>query len=236
MNYTKAKNKSEILVKNRPVKQRFDKLMTKSVNVTPNQVEECIEYANNEVNKLNNFKHLVPSEIKDLELQKEVVMQNIFIQKIGECGFVNYLMSKNISEEVINKHKIGIKVAVAKEIHTRLIIEKSEFEKLKKNYYVGIHLNLEMEDKKDKIKRHLVKNLYNIKTMQIFGYLDYKFVNELRYETVKNKMGKKEFKFYNKKATDYEAKNPYANILNNDCKWYYLDKLMPIDNLINKLK
>ncbi|MGL4911760.1 MAG: hypothetical protein ACRC3Y_04935 [Romboutsia sp.] len=238
MNYISANSKYEVFVKNIEIKQKFDKLMTKSVNVTPEQVKQCIEFAKESVESSNDYKKLVPNDIKDIELQKEVGMQRIFVEKIAECGFVNYLMSRGVDSSAINKHKIGIKTAIAKEIHTRLVIDKSEFEikKNKKNYYVGVHLNLEMKDKKDKIQRHIVKDLYEIEKVQIFGYLDYKFLNELKYETVKNKMGKKEFKFYNKKANGYESKDEYAKLLDNECKWYYLDKMMPIDTLSKKIK
>ncbi len=238
MNYIKANNKYEVFVKNIGIKQKFDKLMTKSVNITPEQLNKCIEFAKESIENSNDYMNFVPKDIKDSELQKEVGMQRIFIEKIAECGFLNYLMNKGIDESVIQKNNIGIKTAIAKEIHTRLIIDKSEFEskKDKKNYYVGIHLNLEMEDKKDKVKRHLVKDLYSIEKVQIFGYLDYKFIKELRYETIKNKMGKKEFKFYTKKADNYASKKEYANLLDTECKWYYLDRLMPIDNLLKKVK
>lgn len=236
MNYIKANSKYEVFVKNIGIKQRFDKLITKSVNITPEQLKECREYASNESQKFDEYKNLIPKEIKNKELQQEVLIQRIFVEKISECGFLNYLMSKGIDESIIAKKKIAIKTAIAKEIHTRLIIDKDEFENNKSNYYVGVHLNLEMEDKKDKIKRHLIKNLYNIEKVQIFGYLDYKFINELRYETIKNKDGKKEFKFFNKKAPNYKNKKEYARLLDTDCKWYYLDKLMPIDNIIKNLK
>ncbi len=238
MNYITANSKYEVFVKNIEIKQKFDKLMTKSVNITPEQISKCVEFAKESVENSNDYMKLVPKDIKDEELQKEVGMQRIFIEKIAECGFLNYLISRNLDESVISKHKIGIKTAIAKEIHTRLIIEKSEFEtkKNKKNYYVGVHLNLEMEDKKDRIKRHLVKDLYKIEKVQIFGYLDSKFIAELKYESVKNKMGKNEFKFYNKKAPNYASKDEYAKLLDGECKWYYLDKLMPIDTLSKKIK
>lgn len=236
MNYIKANSKYEVFVKNIGIKQRFEKLMTKSVNITPEQLKECKEFASNESQKFNEYKHLIPKEIKNKELQQEILEQRIFVEKVSECGFLNYLMSKGIDESVIDKKKIAIKTAIAKEIHTRLIIDKDEFEKNKSNYYVGVHLNLEMEDKKDKIKRHLIKDLYSIEKVQIFGYLDYKFINELRYETIKNKDGKKEFKFFTKKASDYKTKKPYARLLDTDCKWYYLDRLMPIDNIIKNIK
>lgn len=238
MNYIEVKSKYEVFVKNIGIKQRFDKLMTKSVNVTPEQVKKCIEFAQESIKNSNDYIKLVPKDIKDEQLQREVGMQRIFVEKIAECGFLNYLANKNIDSSVIDKHKIGIKTAIAKEIHTRIVINKAEFEykKNKKNYYVGIHLNLEMEDKKDPIKRHLIKDLYKIEKVQIFGYLDYKFIKELRYETIKNKMGKKEFKFYTKKSSDYASKSEYANLLDVNCKWYYLDRLMPIDNLAKKIK
>lgn len=237
MNYIIANNKCEVFVKNIGIKQRFDKLMTKSVNITPEQVKKCKEFAIESVEISNDYMKLVPKDIKNKELQKEVGIQRIFIEKIAECGFLNYLTSRGIDESAISKHKIGIKTAIAKEIHTRLIIDKNEFEdKIKKNYYIGIHLNLEMEDKKDRIKRHLIKDLYKIEKVQIFGYLDYKFIKELRYETVKNKMGKNEFKFYNKKSDKYNLKDEYAKLLDGECKWYYLDKLMPIDTLSKKIK
>lgn len=236
MNYIKANSKYEVFVKNIGIKQRFDKLITKSVNITSEQLKECREYALNESQKFDEYKSLIPKEIKNKELQQEVLVQRIFVDKVSECGLLNYLMSKGIDESLINKKKIAIKTAIAKEIHTRLIIDKDEFEKSKSNYYVGVHLNLEMEDKKNKVKRHLIKDLYSIEKVQIFGYLDYKFINELRYETVKNKDGKKEFKFFTKKASNYKSKKEYARLLDTDCKWYYLNRLMPIDNLIKNLK
>lgn len=238
MNYITANSEYEVFVKNIGIKQRFEKLMTKSVNVTPEQVKKCREFAKEMVENSTDYLKLVPKEIKDTDLQKEVGEQRIFIEKIAECGFLNYLTKNKINESVIEKQKIGIKTAIDKEIHTRVIINKDEFESKveKKNYYVGIALNLEMVDRKDKIKRHLVKDLYNIEKVQIFGYLDYKFISELKYETVKNKMGKNEFKFYTKKAPQYATKKVYANLQNNECKWYYLDRLMPIDNLIKKIK
>lgn len=238
MNYITANSKYEIIVKNIDIKQRFDKLRTKSVSITNEQLIKCREFAIKSIENSDEYMKLVPKEIKDEKIQKEIGMQRLFIQKISECGFLNYLMSKGIDPKVIEKHKIGIKTAIAKEIHTRLIIDESEFKNKnsRKNYYVGIHLNLEMEDKKDNIKRHLVKNLYNIKRVQIFGYLDSKFISELRYETVKNKVGKKEFKFFNKKSPNYDKKSEYANLLGSECKWYYLDRVLPIDDLINKIK
>lgn len=238
MSYIKPNSKYEIFVKNIAIKQRFDKLMTKSVNITPEQVSKCIDFAKESVEKSDDYIKLVPKDIKDVNLQKEIGMQRIFIEKISECAFINYLINKGIDENAISKYKIEIKTAIAKEIHTRLIIDKNEFESKnnKKNYYVGIHLNLEMEDKKDSIKRHLVKDLYSIEKVQIFGYLDEKFVKELRYETIKNKFGKKEFKFYTKKASDYKEKKEYARLIETECKWYYLDRLMPIDNLAKKIK
>ncbi|WP_042275298.1 hypothetical protein [Faecalimicrobium dakarense] len=236
MNYIKANNKYEVFVKNIGIKQRFEKLITKSVNITQEQLKECRDYALNESKKFDEYKKLIPKDIKNKELQQEVLVQRIFIEKVSECGFLNYLMSKGIDESVINKKKIAIKTAIANEIHTRLIIDKDEFENNKSNYYVGVHLNLEMEDKKDQVKRHLIKDLYNIEKVQIFGYLDYKFINELRYETIKNKDGKKEFKFFTKKASNYKGKKEYAKLLDIDCKWYYLNRLMPIDNLIKNLK
>lgn len=238
MNYITANSKYEVIVKNIDIKQRFDKLRTKSVSITKEQIIKCREFAIKSIETSDEYLKLVPKEIKDEKLQKEIGLQRVFVEKVAECGFLNYLLSKGIDPEVIQKHKIGIKTAIAKEIHTRLIIDKSEFEnkKSRKNYYVGIHLNLEMEDKKDNIKRHLIKNLYDIKRVQIFGYLDSKFISELRYETVKNKMGKKEYKFFNKKAQNYQSKDEYAKLLGSECKWYYLDRVLMIDDLINKIK
>lgn len=238
MNYIQPNSKHEVFVKNIGIKQRFDKLITKSVNVTPEQVAKSLEFAKKCVEESNDYINLVPDDIKDKELKKEIGTQRIFVEKIAECAVINYLVSKGKDASVIDKNKIGIKTAIAKGIHTRLIIDKSEFsnKKNKKNYYVGVHLNLEMKDKKDKIKRHIVKDLYNIEKVQIFGYLDNKFINELKYETVKNKEGKKEYKFYNKKSQGYESKSEYAKLLDTECKWYYLDRMLPIDNLVKNLK
>ncbi len=237
MNYIEPKSKYEVFIKNIGIKQRFDKLMTKSVNVTPEQVKKSIEFAEAEIEKSIDYSNLVSKDIKDKDLIKKVAIQTIFVEKISECAVINYLIKNNKDASELEKNKIGIKTAVAKGIHTRLVIDKSEFEnkKNKKNYYIGVHLNLEMEDNKDKIKRHLIKDLYNIEKVQIFGYLDSKFINELKYETVKNKEGKKEYKFYGKKSAGYDMKSEYANILGTQCKWYYLDRMQPIENLMKRL-
>ncbi len=237
MNYIKPNSKDEVFIKNIAIKQRFDKLMTKSVNVTKEQVKEAIEFSKEAVETSDEYLKLVSKDIKDKNLQKEIGMQRIFAQKIAECGVINYLIKNNKDVSVLDKNKIGIKVAIAKDIHTRLIIDKDEFENTnnKKNYYIGVHLNLKMQDNKDKIKRHIIKDLYNIEKVQIFGYLDYKFINELKYETVKNKEGKKEYKFLNKKAKGYETKPKYAKLLDTECKWYYLDRVQPIENLIKNI-
>ena len=237
MNYIQPNNKHEVFIKNIGIKQRFDKLMTKSVNVTPEQIKQSLEFAKASVENSKYYINLVPKDIKDETLQKEVGIQRIFVEKISECAVINYLIKNNKDVSVLDKKKIGIKTAIAKGIHTRLVIDKSEFtnKKNKKNYYIGVHLNLEMEDNKDKVKRHIIKDLYNIEKVQIFGYLDYKFLNELKYETVKNKDGKKEYKFYNKKAQGYASKSEYANILDTQCKWYYLDRVQPIENLIKSI-
>ena len=237
MNYITPNNKYEIFVKDIAIKQKFDKQITKSVTVTKHQVEECIKFAEESVNSSDYYKILVPQDIKDEELKKEVGKQRLFIEKIAECGVINYLIYKGIDHKILSSSNIGIKTAVAKEIHTRLIIDKSEFSNKPKDYYIGVHLNMEMVDKRDNINRHLVKDLYNIEKVQIFGYLESKFIKDLRYETIINKNGKKEFRFYTKKSDGYDKKKEYAKLIDTQCKWYYLDKCMPIDNLLkNKIK
>lgn len=236
MNYITPNNKYEIFVKDIAVKQKFDKQITKSVSITKSQIDECKQLAEESVSTSDYYKQLVPKEIKDIELQKEIGMQRIFLEKIAECGVVNYLVHKGIDPKELLDDKVDIKIAIAKEIHTRVIIDKSEFENNPKEYYIGVHLNMDMEDKRDGIKRHLVKDVYNIDEVQIFGYLEAKFIKELRYETTINKNGKKEFRFFTKKSDGYDKKKEYAKLIDTQCKWYYLDKCMPIDNLLKKIK
>ncbi|MGL5313983.1 MAG: hypothetical protein ACRC92_12115 [Peptostreptococcaceae bacterium] len=237
MNYIQPNSKHEVFVKNIGIKQRFDRLMTKSVNVTPEQVKKALEFAKESVEISKDYMKLVPNEIKDEALQKEIGIQRIFVEKIAECAVINYLIKCKKDASALEDNKIGIKTAIAKGIHTRLVIDKSEFanKKTKKNYYVGVHLNLEMEDNKHKVKRHIIKDLYNIEKVQIFGYLDSKFISELKYETAKNKEGKKEYKFYTKKSVGYDKKSEYANLLGTECKWYYLDRVQPIENLTRSI-
>lgn len=236
MTYINAKSKYLINVKNINIKHKFDKLVTKSVSVTDDQVKECIEYAKKCIEESKDYKKLVPSSIKDEKLQKQIGEQMIFAQKIGECGVLNYFKYRGLKPEVLKSKKIGIKICIDKDIHNRLIIEKNEFESNnKENYYIGVHLNLEVEDKKHPIKKYLVKNLYDIKRVQVYGYLEAKFLDSLRYETITQKDGKKEYKFYTKKAPNYDKKDKYAKI-KSECKWYYLDRMMDIEGLVMKIK
>ena len=236
MTYINAKSKYLINVKNINIKHKFDKLVTKSVSVTDDQVKECIEYAKKCIDESKDYKKLVPSSIKDEKLQKQIGEQMIFAQKIGECGVLNYFKYRGLKPEVLKSKKIGIKICIDKDIHNRLIIEKNEFESNnKENYYIGVHLNLEVEDKKHPIKKYLVKNLYDIKRVQVYGYLEARFLDSLRYETITKKDGKKEYKFYTKKASNYDKKDKYAKI-KSECKWYYLDRMMDIESLVMKIK
>lgn len=236
MTYINPENKYIINVKNIKIKHKFNPLITKSVNITEEQIQQCKDYAKEYIQKSNEYKNLAPSNIKDEQLQMQIAYQNMFTQKIGECGVLNYLSYRGINPEVLKNNKIGIKTCIDKDIHNRLIVDKNEFEsKYKQKYYIGVHLNLQVEDRKDSVKKYLIKNIYDIKRVQIYGYLESKFMEDLRYETVKNKDGKNEFKFYNKKAPDYDKKDKYAK-LSTECKWYYLDRVLDIEGLVMKLK
>lgn len=236
MTYINAKSKYLINVKNIKIKQKFDTLITKSVNITEDQVEECKKYAEKCIEESNDYKDLVPSSIKDEKTQKQIAKQIIFANKIGECGVLNYFKYRGLKPDVLKDNKIGIKTYIDKDMHSRLIIDKKEFESNNKNqYYIGVHLNLEVDDKKHSIKKYLVKDIYDVKIVQIYGYLESKFMESLRYETITKKDGKKEYKFYTKKATNYDKKDKYANF-GYDCKWYYLDRMIEIERLVMKIK
>ena len=236
MIYIDAKSKYLINVKNINIKHKFNKLVTKSVNVTEDQVKECREYARGCVEESNDYKKLVPESIKDENLQKEIGEQMIFAQKIGECGALNYFKYRGIKSEVFKNKKIEVKTSIDKDIHSRIIVDKKEFEsKNKANFYIGVHLNLEVEDKKHPIKKYLVKDIYDIKRVQVYGYIENRFLDNLKYETSTQKDGKKEYKFYTKKASNYDKKDKYAKI-GTECKWYYLDRMMDIENLVMKIK
>lgn len=236
MTYINAKSKYLINVKNIKVKHKFDTLVTKSVNITEDQIEECKKYAEKYIEESNDYKVLVPASVKDEKMQKEIAKQIVFADKIGECAVLNYFKYRCLKPDILKSNKIGIKTYIDKDIHNRLIIDKKEIESKNKNqYYIGAHLNLEVEDKKHPIKKYLVKNIYDIKRVQLYGYLETKFIESLRYEVVNKKDGKKEYKFYTKKASNYEKKDKYANF-GFDCKWYYLDRVMDIEGLVMKIK
>ena len=236
MTYINAKSKYLINVKNIKVKHKFDTLVTKSVNITEDQIEECKKYAEKYIEESKDYKALVPSSIKDEKIQKEVAKQLVFANKIGECAVLNYFKYRGLKSDVLKDNKIDIRTYIDKDIHNRLIINKKDFELKNKNeYYIGAHLNLEVEDKKHPIKKYLVKGIYDIKRVQLYGYLEAKFIESLRYEVINKKNGKKEHKFYTKKASNYDKKDKYDNF-GFDCKWYYLDRMLEIEGLVMKIK
>ena len=69
MTYINAKSKYLINVKNIKVKHKFDTLVTKSVNVTEDQIEECKKYAEKYIEESNEYKVLVPASVKDEKMQ-----------------------------------------------------------------------------------------------------------------------------------------------------------------------
>lgn len=234
MTYINAKSKYLINVKNIKVKHKYDTLITKSVNITEDQVKECKNYAENYIKNNKDYKKLSPVNIKDEKVLKEIVKQKVFADKIGECAVLNYFKYRGLKPEFLKSNKVSIKTYVDKDIHNRIIIEKSEINSSTK-YYIGTHLNLEVEDKKHPVKKYLIKDIYDIKRVQIYGYVEAKFMDSLRYDVLVKKDGKKEHKFYTKKAANYEKKNKYDNF-GFDCKWYYLDRMMEIENLVMKIK
>ena len=234
MTYINLKSKDLIKVKNIKVKHKFDTLVTKSVNITEDQVRECKNYAENYIKQNKNYKDLAPTYVKDENVLKQLVKQRVFIDKIGECAVLNYFKYRGLNSDVLKDNKINIKTYVDKDIHNRIIIDKKEIQS-KSKYYIGAHLNLEVEDKKHPVKKYLTKGIYDIKRVQIYGYVEAKFIDSLRYDVLVKKDGKKEHKFYTKKASNYDKKNKYDNF-GFDCKWYYLDRMMEIENLVMKIK
>ena len=153
MTYINAKSKYLINVKNIKVKHKFDTLVTKSVNITEDQIEECKKYAEKYIEESNEYKVLVPASVKDEKIQKEIAKQIVFADKIGECAVLNYFKYRGLKPDILKSNKIGIKTYIDKDIHNRLIIDKKDIESKNKNqYYIGAHLNLEVEDKNIQLK------------------------------------------------------------------------------------
>lgn len=236
MTYINAKSKYLINVKNKKIKRKFDEIVTKNVNITDSQLKKCREYAKTYVNSIKDYSSLVSDTVKDEKARKEIAMQIVFAQKIGECGVLNYFKYRGIKPEILAERKIGVKTCIDKDLHKRLIVDKKEFEaKDRPRYYIGTHLNLQVEDKKHPVRKYLVKDIYNVDTVQIYGYVESRYLDSLRYETIINEQGKKEFKFYNQKIKEVEKKDKYAK-LPQECKWYYLDRVQDIERLVVSLK
>lgn len=236
MTYINAKSKYLINVKNKKIKRTFDEIVTKNVNITQDQLKECKDYAKKYVNSTKDYSDLVSDTVKDEKARKEIAMQTVFAQKVAECGVLNYFKYRGLKSEVLADRKISVKTCVDKDIHKRLIVDKKEFEsKDRPRYYIGTHLNLQVEDKKHPVKKYLVKDIYNVDNVQIYGYMEARYLDSLRYETITNEQGKKEFKFYNQKIAEVAKKDKYGK-LPQECKWYYLDRVQDIEKLVVNIK
>lgn len=236
MRYINAKSKYLINVKNKKIKRTFDEIVTKNVNITDDQLKRCKEYAKNYVNNTKDYSNLVSDTVKDNKARKEIAMQTVFAQKVAECGVLNYFKYRGLKPEILDERRISVKTCIDKDIHKRLIVDKDEFEsKYRARYYIGTHLNLEVEDKKHPVKKYLAKDIYNVSTVQIYGYVDSRYLDSLRYETIINEQGKKEFKFYNQRNAETAKKDKYGK-LPQECKWYYLDRVQDIEKLVVNIK
>jgi hypothetical protein len=161
--------------------------MEEEVTISKEMIEGCYDFAEAIILNNNQYDRMSPSyAISESQKEKTRIMRT-FVGKLGELCFSNYLFRKGIQHDISgmfeiyegktnvdefdfyteNGKSIDVKTAVFKN-HSRLVVPLDQFIRLKKDYYVGVKLDInQLENRYDVMKKESIKKAY------IWGWCSY---------------------------------------------------------------
>lgn len=161
-----------------------------SVEVTDEIKDFCWEFSSKIITGKEQYDRLKLEWINDKQLREIIKIQRSYVGKIGEVAFLILLGSKNIAayersmfeiykgQENTDKYdfitKNGETIDVKsghRKCHTRLVVNLEQLHSIPKDYYVGVLLDAEDLDSKNK----LIDDK-SITSAKIYGYAEYSYL------------------------------------------------------------
>lgn len=172
------------------------------VDIDNDMRKDALQFAREIILSDNQYSRLLPENIRnsnDITMQQKIEIQRTYMGKLGEIAFLKLLQSKGkfvniqgmfeVYEGQENVDSFDFVTAEGKfvdvksgfrTIHTRLLINTQQFDSSPKNYYVGVKLNAQDIDSRQKLV-----DWDNITLAIVKGYAEYSYL--------KNHAGVKDF-------------------------------------------
>lgn len=189
---------SNIKIKTIPIANNKFTFNTYEVSINNDIKDICWDFASRIILGKNQFDRLTPSWVNNEELENLIRIQRSYAGKIGEVAFLILLVKNNptvslnslnlddmfkIYEGQRNTDRYDFKTndnktidikAAFREIHKNLVVNLEQLTNIPKDYYVGVKLNADDYDSKNKI-------IYSdsIDSCIIYGYAQYDFLKKL---------------------------------------------------------
>lgn len=163
------------------------------LDVTPDMKERALDFATRIIRTNNQYSRLLPIQVwqsNDLELRQRIEIQRTYVGKLGEMAFLELLCfhGKNVNTDGMfeiyegqenvdefdfrtrNNNSVDVKAGF-RTIHSRLLINIEQFDRIPKDYYVGVWFNGVDVDEKNKII-----DLDSITEGIIHGYAEHQYL------------------------------------------------------------
>ncbi|MFQ9309197.1 MAG: hypothetical protein ACLR2K_04635 [Paraclostridium sordellii] len=154
--------------------------MAVDVQITPEMIERCYEFASEIILGDNQYDRLPNTVDKRIE--------RTFVGKLSELVFYNYICSRGINYDIgdmfeiydgqenvdgydfITRNGITIDIKSASRTdHYMIMVPIDQFENIPKDYYVGVKINTGVTRNQD-------IQINDITTATIYGYCDYNYL------------------------------------------------------------
>lgn len=163
------------------------------LDVTMDMKEKALDFATKIIRTDNQYSRLLPIQVwqsNNLALRQRIEIQRTYVGKLGEMVFRDLLCfrGKNVNTDGMfeiyegqenvdefdfktrNNKSVDVKAGFRKN-HSRLLINVEQFNRIPKDYYVGVWFNGVDVDEENKII-----DLNSITEGTIYGYAEYQYL------------------------------------------------------------
>lgn len=166
-----------------------------TVEINETMRKQALKFAKDIILSDNQYSRMLPSELlqsKDLKEKEKIEIQRTYMGKLGELAFLKLLEEKGKSVDTTDMLKVyegqnnvdsydfitsdNLKVDIKTGFrfnHMRLLVNKDQFDKNPKDFYVAVKISAKDTD----ISRKLV-DWYNISEAHVLGYAEYNYIKE----------------------------------------------------------
>lgn len=165
------------------------------IDLTPEMKNAALTFAKNIILSDNQYSRLLPANIQasqNVGMQQKIEIQRTYMGKLGEIAFAQFLFESgkkvntdgmfDIYEGQTNVDSfdfmtpsggtVDVKTGF-RAIHTRLLVNMEQFNRIPKDYYVAVKINAMDVDSRQKLV-----DWQNVTQAWILGYAEYGFLDK----------------------------------------------------------